>query len=79
MGIAGIGSGGISDTESEEVQVAESGNFGLFPFGSGAAAATGRSLPTSEGTFWAVLDADCYLGLRQCLFRRMLFLPVFTR
>ena len=49
--IPGIGAGGISDTGSEEVQVAGSGKFGLFPFGSGTAAATGYSLATSEGTF----------------------------
>ena len=80
VGIAGTGSGGISDTESEEVQVAGPGKFGLFPFGSGVAtSATGCSLGTSEGTFWAVLDADCSLGLRKCLFRRMLSLPVFIR
>lgn len=75
---AGTGSGGISDTGSEEVLVAGSGRFGLFSFGSGAAA-TGYSLATSDGTFWAVLETDCSLGLRKCLFRRMLSLPVFTR
>ena len=52
---------GIAGTGSEEVQVAGSVRFRLFPFGSGAAA-TDCSLATSEGTLWAVLDADCSLA-----------------
>ena len=57
---------------------AVSGKFDLSSFRSGGAT-TNCSLATSGGTFEAIHDADCSLGLRNCLFRRIVSFPVFTR
>lgn len=83
VGVAGTGSGEISERGSGETTVtgsveicgSGSGRVGLFPFRTGGAA-TDCSLVTSDGTFETT---DCSLGLRKCLFRRIVSFPVFTK